>query len=190
MKTLLWLVPVTVLLLAGSIGAHPAQQSAVRPRAAAPPSSFKPVATVKDVMDYFVIPSSDELFGAVGSVQGPNGTEDKAPKSDEEWGAVRRNAFLLAEGGNLLMVPGRHIAGPKDKSNNPGSELEPAQIEALVARNGTAWTRAAQGLIDATLLAMKAIETRNPEALSDAGGEIDAACESCHLTFWYPPAGK
>jgi hypothetical protein len=190
MKTMLWLVPVTILVLAGSIGAHPAQQSAVRPRAAAPQRSFKPIATVKDVMDYFVIPSSDALFGAVGSVQGPNGSEDKAPKNDEEWGAVRRNAFLLAEGGNLLMMPGRHIAGSTDKSNNPGSELEPAQIEALVAKNRTAWTKAAQGLIDATLLAMKAIDAKNAEALSDAGGEIDAACESCHLTFWYPPASK
>lgn len=188
MKTTLSVIAVAVLVGAGSSVAHPAQPAAPRPGTAAPQSSFNPIATVKDVMDYFVIPSSAELFGAVGSVQGPNGSEDKAPRNDEEWDAVRRNAFLLAEGANLLMVPGRHIAGPTDKSSNPGSELEPAQIEALVAKNRTGWTKAARGLIDATLLAIKAIDARSPEALSDAGGEIDAACESCHLTFWYPPA--
>jgi len=47
-----------------------------------------------------------------------------------------------------------------------------------------------QELIDATLIALKAIDARNAEELSNAGGEIDAACESCHLTFWYPNEKK
>jgi cytochrome c556 len=38
--------------------------------------------------------------------------------------------------------------------------------------------------------ALKAVDSRNAEALSDAGGEIDAACESCHVAFCYPNEGK
>jgi cytochrome c556 len=97
---------------------------------------------------------------------------------------------LLVEAGNLLTVPGRHVAGPKDKSNNPGSELEPAQMDALVAKNRALFAKKAQGFVNAAMIALKAVDARNVEGLSDAGGDIDEACESCHLTFWYPNEGK
>ncbi len=191
MRTLLWIIPATFLLTAASLVAQtakPAAPAVPRPASAAP--TYKAVATVKEVMDFIVIPSSEFVFNAVGSVQGPNGLEDKKPRNDAEWAEVKKHALLLSEAGNLLMVSGRHIAGPKDKSNNPGSELEPAQMEALVAKNRAVYTKAARGLIDATALALKAIDAKNPEGLSDAGGEIDAACEACHLTFWYPNEKK
>ena len=63
-------------------------------------------------------------------------------------------------------------------------------MEALVAKDRAGFAKKAQGLIDATLIALKAIDARNAEALSNAGGEIDAACENCHLTFWYPNEKK
>ena len=59
-------------------------------------------------------------------------------------------------------------------------------MEALVAKDRAGFAKRARGLIDATALALKAIDAKNAAGLSDAGGEIDAACESCHLTFWYP----
>ncbi len=46
------------------------------------------------------------------------------------------------------------------------------------------------GIVESSLLAMKAIDARNSEELSNAGGDIDAACESCHVTFWYPNEKK
>jgi hypothetical protein len=190
MRTSLLLIPVAFLLFAAGLVAQTAKPAAPQPRAAAAQHAYKPTATVKDLMDYIVIPSSEVLFNAVGTTTGPNGDEEKAPKTDTEWADVRQRALLLAEAGNLLMVPGRHIAGPKDKSNNPGSELEPSQMEALVAKDRAGFAKKAQGLIDATLIALKAIDARNAEALSNAGGEIDAACESCHLTFWYPNEKK
>jgi hypothetical protein len=190
MRTTLRLIPIAFILFAVSLIAQTAKPPVPRPAAAAPQTTYKPVATVKDVMDDIVIPSSEFVFNAVSTVQGPNGVEDKAPKNDAEWAEVRKHALLLSEAGNLLMVPGRHIAGPNDKSNNPGSELEPSQMEALVAKNRATFARRARGLIDATALALKAIDARNAEMLSDAGGEIDAACENCHLTFWYPNEKK
>jgi len=190
MRTSFLLIPVTFLLFAAGLVAQTATPTAPRPRAAAAQRAYKPTATVKDLMDYIVIPSSEALFNAVGTTTGPNGDEVKEPKTDADWAAVRERALLLAEAGNLLMVPGRHIAGPKDKSNNPGSELEPSQMEALVAKDRAGFAKKAQGLIDATLIALKAIDARNAEALSNAGGEIDAACENCHLTFWYPNEKK
>jgi hypothetical protein len=193
MRTTLTLIPIALVLFAVGLVAQtakPAAPAAPRPRVATPQSRYRPTATVKDVMDYIVIPSSEALFNAVGSTTGPNGAEEHAPKTDADWAAVRQRAVLLIEAGNLLTIPGRHVAGPKDKSQNPGSELEPAEMDALVAKSPAVFAQKAQGLVGAALIALKAIDAKSAERLSDAGGDIDEACESCHLVFWYPNEKK
>src|SRR5437867_3487688 len=104
MRTFLWLVPATFLICAVSLVAQTAKPAAPRPAAAAPQSTSKPVATVKDVMDYIVIPSSEFVFNAVSSTEGPNGAVNKEPKTEADWAEVRKYAVLLSEAGNLLMV--------------------------------------------------------------------------------------
>src|SRR5436190_8742907 len=196
MRTYLLLILATFSLLAVSLVAQTAKPAAPKPAAAAAQpraaaaSGYKPSATVKEIMDYIVIPSSEALFNAVSSTSGANGVEDKAPKTDADWAAVRERALLLAEAGNLLMVPGRHGASAKDKSKNPGSELEPAQMDALVARSPAVFAQKAAGIRAAALIALKAIDAKDVEGLSNAGGDIDEACESCHLVFWYPNEKK
>ena len=196
MRTYLLLILATFSLLAVSLVAQTAKPAAPKPAAAAAQpraaaaSGYKPSATVKEIMDYIVIPSSEALFNAVSSTSGANGVENKAPKTDADWAAVRERALLLAESGNLLMVPGRHAASPKDKSKNPGSELEPAQMDALVAKSPAIFAQKAAGIRAAALIALKAIDAKDVEGLSNAGGDIDEACESCHLVFWYPNEKK
>jgi cytochrome c556 len=195
MRTSFLLIAATFSLFAAGLMAQTAKPAAPKPAAAAPQArpataGYRPSATVKEIMDYIVIPSSEALFNAVGSTTGPNGVEDKAPKTDADWEAVRQRALLLAEAGNLLMVPGRHVASPKDKSKNPGSELEPAQMDALVAKNPALFAQKAAGIRAAALIALKAIDAKDVEGLSNAGGDIDEACESCHLVFWYPNEKK
>jgi hypothetical protein len=194
MRNSLLLISATFCLLAVSLVAQTAKPAAPKRAAAATApraaTTFRPSATVKDIMDWIVIPSSEALFNAVGSTTGPNGVEDKAPKTDADWAAVRQRALLLAEAGNLLMVAGRHVAGANDKSNNPGSELEPAQMDALVAKSPGLFAQKARGIQTAALVALKAIDAKDVEGLSNAGGDIDEACESCHLVFWYPNEPK
>jgi len=62
-----------------------------------PPSAFRPVASVSQIMKAVVVPSSDVLFGVAA----------EAPKDDAGWTAVQNNAVMLMESGNLLMIPGR-----------------------------------------------------------------------------------
>ncbi len=183
------LVPIALTFSAASMMAQaprPAAAKPAAPRPAAAQATAKPVGTIKELMDYIVIPTSQFLFGVVGSEEGPNGVVEKAPKSNAEWAEVRKNVVLLSEAGNLLMIPGRRVAGPNDKSNNPGTELEPAQMDALIAKDRAGFAKKAQGLAEAVAAAMKAVDAKSAEQLSDADGEIDEACESCHTTFWYP----
>jgi hypothetical protein len=65
---------------------------------------FKPVATVDEVMDAIVIPSSQAIFDAVVY---SNGELVAAPKTDEEWFGLRMRALAVAEAGNLLMMSSR-----------------------------------------------------------------------------------
>ena len=64
--------------------------------------------------------------------------------------------------------------------------LAPNVIEKMIAEEPAAWTMFAHAMHDSVMPALKAIDAKDPMALSDAGAAIDQACENCHLKFWYP----
>jgi hypothetical protein len=92
-----------------------------------PEPEYEVTATVKDVMDAMVDPIADVLWESVATIVTSAGTEERAPKSDEDWARVRRGAITLVEATNLLRMPGRRIARPGEKSENPNIELEPEE---------------------------------------------------------------
>ena len=152
-------------------------------------SPYKITATIQDIMDAQVDPAADEIWNSVASIVGPNGIEEKQPRTDEEWDALKLKAFLLIEGANLLVMPGRKIA-PEGAALDPG-ELAgetPEAMQKAMETNRSAWVQLAQGLHDAGLEVMKAIEAKSADQLITAGEVLDTACENCHSTFWYPNA--
>ena len=177
MRTFHWLLltGVTMFVIAACNNAAPPAQSALRP-----------MASIKDVMDSVVDPAADVLWESVATVVSAAGTEERRPRTDDDWANVRRNAFRIIEGANLLVMEGRHVAKPGEKSENPGIELEPEQMEALINQDRATFIQRAHALQDAGLLALKAIEAKNAEGLLDSGEAIDTACENCHLKYWYP----
>src|SRR5262250_586949 len=146
--------------------------------------------TVKDIMDSIVDPASDYIWDAVETTVSAKGVEEKAPHTDEEWKEVRRHAIMLLEATNLLQIPGRHVAKPGEKAEDPKVELGPDQIEELINKDRASWVKYAHGLHDATMEAFKAIEAKDAEKLLDSGDGIDNACEKCHLQYWYPNERK
>lgn len=151
------------------------------------PYGFQPTATVADVMEYVVMPTAQRLWDAVAVDVTKQGILEKAPKTDADWAAVRGDALTLAEMANALMIPGRRTDKPGAVSEYPEDELSGDQIEALREKNWGAWVAHAQVLHTAVMESIKAIDARDKDKLSDAGGALDEACESCHLEFWYPP---
>jgi len=83
-------------------------------------------------------------------------------------------------------MPGRRVAQPGEKSENPDIELGPEEIEKLIAAERPQFAALADRLHDAASGALKAINNKNAKGLYDAGEGIDAACERCHLRYWYP----
>ena len=147
---------------------------------------LRPASTIKDIMDSLVDPSADALWDAVATTVSAAGIEERRPRTDEEWAAVRHHAVALVEATNLLLMDGRHVAKPGEKAANPEVELRPEEIEALIVQDRASFIKLAHGLYDAALPALKAAQDRNADALLDAGEGIDMACESCHLKYWYP----
>ncbi len=151
------------------------------------PSPYKITATIQEIMDAQVDPAADEIWNSVASIVTVGGIEEKQPRTDEEWEQLRLKAFLLIEGANLLAMPGRTVAhagaalDPEELAGDP-----PAKIQANMEANRSAWVQLAQGLHDAGLEVMSAIQAKSPEGLIDAGEKLDTACENCHSTFWYP----
>jgi|SRR5262245_2401481 hypothetical protein len=165
-----------------------AQKQAAPPKVAE--ADYRTTATVKDIMDSIVDPGSDYIWDAVETVVSAKGIQEKAPHTDEEWKEVRRHAIMLLEATNLLQIPGRHVAKPGEKAEDPKVELAPEQIEEKIGKDRASWVKYAHGLHDATMEAFKAIEAKDSEGLLNAGDGIDNACEKCHLEYWYPNEKK
>ena len=168
-----------VALLAGC--SKPAPEP---PPPAAPP--YNPVASIREVMNSVIDPNVDVVWNAVKTDIDHGKQIEHAPANDEEWAAVRHSAMTVAEGANLLMMPGRAVAPQGAGSLAPGIELAPDQVRALIDKSPGGWNQFARALQDSLQPAIAAIDKKDPQALFEAGDKIDEVCESCHQVFWYP----
>ena len=173
-------VLVAASLLAGCAAPAPPEP----PPPAAPP--YRPVASIREVMNSVIDPNVDAVWNSVKSVIDDGRTTDHAPATDDAWAEVRRHALVVSEAANLLLMPGRPVAPPGAGARDAAVELSPDQIRALIDMNQDAWNLYAQQLQDAMKPALAAIEGKNSQALLDAGEQLDTACENCHSVFWFP----
>ncbi len=122
------------------------------------PPPFQPVADVKQLMVSILEPAAEGYWDAVGSVDDAKGTTFFAPRSNEDWVAVRDHALVIAESGNLLMMTTR-------------------------ARDRGDWIAMSVALIEAGRRAIAAAEARDTTAVFDVGAEVYEACTKCHAVY-------
>lgn len=129
--------------------------------APAPPVSkgpaYRAVADVRDTMNAILDPATDVIWASAGTIITAEGERDLSPTTDEGWEDVRRQALVVSESGNLLMVPGRS--------------------------EGPAWDAFAAALIVAGEHAAEAAAAQDRDALFDAGGEMYVVCRGCHAQY-------
>jgi hypothetical protein len=116
---------------------------------------IRPVATVDQVMDAIVIPSSQALFDAVVYV---NGELTQSPKTDDDWFRLRMQALAVAEAGNLLLMPPR----VKDSGD---------------------WVTFSHAMTEAAVRVEQAADAKNVDLMLQTGGELYAACTACHEKY-------
>jgi hypothetical protein len=124
----------------------------------APPSPYKPVATVMELMEGTVQPAAEAYWESVSTTISAAGIDEKYPKTDEEWEHVWGGAMTIAESGNLLMMPSR-------------------------VKDDGEWMRLSAALVDVGVEAAKAAQTRNPEKVLEVGEKVYNVCTECHMKY-------
>jgi hypothetical protein len=140
---------IAFLALALSPGCAPAEESA--------PAHYRPVASIRETMEWILDPAADVIWDSAGFIITVEGESDLAPTTDERWERVRNGAAVVAETGNLLMMPGRAL--------------------------GPAWIAYARDLTAAGEDAIAAATVHDADALFDAGGALYEACLACHAQY-------
>jgi hypothetical protein len=190
MRKRLWLlVPWAIGLLMGTLIYRYVESMSRSTSAAETPKQY--VGTIRDVMHAIVEPASNALFDAVEIDVSAAGIKEKQPRTDEEWEVVEHGAIALAEAVTLMKMPGRPVAQPEEMNVDPdGPELPPTQIADHIARSRPEWDKHADQLLKTAIEALDIARAKNVQGLYDVGTKIDAACEGCHLAYWYPDDAK
>ena len=116
------------------------------------------VADVQELMFHVVEPAAQEYWAAVGWILDQEGEHYFRPESDEEWLAVENAAFMVAEAGNLLMMPGRTL-------------------------DDTGWIAMSQSLVDVGRRALEVAEAQDEQGVFDLGAEMYFVCSGCHAAY-------
>jgi hypothetical protein len=161
------------------------QCSRPAPAPAATQGDLQPVVSVRELMTNIIDPLSDNVFDAVGVDVTDKGIVETKPETDEDWAKVRQGAIALAEGTNLLKIPRRVAPAEDNVPKNPG-ELPPAEIQKKVDGDRALWNKHADELRTEALKVLDIVKAKDTDKLLQAGSDIDRACESCHLEYWYP----
>jgi hypothetical protein len=157
-RSLYWLFIVSALLFVSGIGFLLVASRAVRAAKPAAEQLLMPVASVKQIMNGIVSPAATAVYNSVTTVMTAAGTEERAPKTDQEWDSVGDSAAALIESGNLLMIGGRAI----DKAD---------------------WIAMSKAMIDAAAVALKATQSRSVNDLFASGEGINNSCDTCHRKY-------
>lgn len=124
------------------------------------PTNFQPVGNMGQLMIDIVYPTSDALFYV----------DRDPPKNQHDWNALRAQALILAESGNLLMMEGR-------------------------ARDQNDWIKYSKQMIDLGTRAFKAAQAKDLDAIHALNDPLNDVCVNCHLEYRpgyhrRPPAGQ
>ena len=156
------------------------------PQESSSPPPYQPATSIQDIMLSVVDPAADTIWESVATIVTHGNIEERRPSTDEEWEALRHEAVRLVEATNLLLMPGRDVARPGFRSENPGIELEPEEVQALIDEDLATWYQLLGDYYGVASSMLNAIEARDADRLFDEGGPLDVTCERCHQRYWYP----
>jgi hypothetical protein len=124
-------------------------------------------------------PNSNIIFAAqdtdpstVKPAPDPSTATDPIQSSYGGWEAVQNAGIALAEGANLLMVPGRRCSNGRE-----------------MPLNDPDWPKFVQAMKDAGVASAKAAQSRNLDNMLMAADAMTTACGNCHDKFREKPKG-
>jgi hypothetical protein len=146
MRTLIWLLLAGATLAQAPDGQTPPSDQAI-PKPAR-------VGTMSDLMAKIIYPTSDAVFYIT----------TRTPKDDAEWNDLQAKTLMLAQSGNLLLLP-------------------------IYARDQDRWMKDAKLMLDAGDAAFKAAKAKDLAALEALNDKLYESCVTCHQHY-RPNYGK
>ncbi len=128
-----------------------------RPAEAQGPARYDPD-SVERLMVGTIEPAADLIWDSVSTTVTFAGMEERYPRTEREWAAVRQSAVTLIRAGKLLMEGSR-------------------------SRDDGEWARRARELIAAAEATVKAADAKSPDAILETGEQIYSACVGCHRRY-------
>ncbi|HTS48354.1 MAG TPA: hypothetical protein VMH05_10450 [Bryobacteraceae bacterium] len=110
--------------------------------------SFQPVGSMGELMIRIIYPTSDALFYI----------ERDPPKTDVQWNAIRAQALMLAESGNLMLLPNRQ----RDQGD---------------------WIKETKVMIDLAATAYRAALAKNMDGILAVNDKLADSCIVCHQQY-------
>jgi hypothetical protein len=110
--------------------------------------TFQPVGNMSQLMINIIYPTSDAIFYV----------DRTPPTTDVEWNLLKNQALMLAESGNLLLMPSRL----RDTKN---------------------WVADSKMLVEAGAAAYKAAMAKDIEGVRAVNDQLYASCVTCHMQY-------
>ena len=110
--------------------------------------SFQPVGSMGELMIRIIYPTSDALFYI----------ERDPPKTDVQWNAIRAQALMLAESGNLMLLPNRQ----RDQGD---------------------WIKETKVMIDLAATAYRAALAKDMDGILAVNDKLADSCIVCHQQY-------
>jgi hypothetical protein len=110
--------------------------------------SFQPVASMGELMIRIIYPTSDALFYI----------ERDPPKTEAQWNVIRNQALMLAESGNLMLLPNR-------------------------VRDQGDWVKETKVMIDLATTAYREAQAKNMDGILAIDDKLVQSCVVCHAQY-------
>jgi hypothetical protein len=105
------------------------------------------------------------LWARSGDVETEDGSQGINPASEDAWKAAQNEASILAEAGNMLMLPERI------------RKLDPADED---------WTKISVQFSQAALAMKASAAAKDVDKMTTTGGDLYDGCTNCHEKYYIP----
>jgi len=113
---------------------------------------------LNELMPHVMQYAGEGIWKRQGYIVNETGEHSLFPKNDEEWEEAESGARTLAEVTNTLLIPGRRV---------PEAD----------------WDNAVIAVRTVALKAAAAAEKHDQKSWFALGGELDEACDACHIKY-------
>jgi hypothetical protein len=128
------------------------------------PPPYETAVSMKELMAQVVDPQSQIFWHSSGSVDDEKGSHVLTPTTPEGWAAADNAMAIVAEAGNMMMLPGR-------------------------AKDDGDWIKFSKAMSDQALLARAATRAKNGDKMFETGAALYETCQGCHQKYLLPTLG-